>query len=979
MGLHLMGNATIESAQLRDKPAQLRDKFNFKESESIMENQENKTENATVQSKEDVPKTNDNLKEPETKNPEEKKQKISAVLIPVLIAVSIIAMMVFGLLILKKAFGWGEKKVAQNDGDHPVVTEVGSETFASDENAEDGKKTSGNNPGRESGITANGINDTGDFSLYASEYEGKKGSGKYNYGEALQKAILFYELQRSGDLPDKTRCNWRGDSALNDGADNGVDLTGGLYDAGDHVKFNLPMAYTASILSWSIYENRASYEESKQLDYALNNIRWIDDYLMKCHTGKEEYYYQVGDGGADHGWWGPCEVMTMDRPSYKVDAAHPGSAVTGEAAAALAAGAVIFEKDDAAYSGECLKHAKELYEFAAKYQSDDGYTAANGFYNSYSGFYDELSFAATWLYLATGEDSYKQDAKKWFTQFGGDYKWTLGWDDVSLGTALLMGRETKDKEYLTYLENNLDYWTTGVNGERITYTPKGLAWLDSWGSLRYASTAAFLAVTYSGSDVCPKDKQKTYHDFAVSQINYCLGDTGFSYEIGFGDSYPVHPHHRTSQGSPSNNINDPAEARHILCGALVGGPDASDNYTDEVSNYTTNEVADDYNAGFVGALAALYAEFGGQTIKNYGAVENIPDDQLYVEGSVNVSGDGFLEVKAYVINHSAWPARALSDATLCYFVDLSELYENGGSASDISINMNYSQGGAANTLVAWDEAKHIYYLPVSFAGTTIAPGSQDSSKKEVQFRMTSSGNWDNSNDYSYQDIAGTNGSSMVMCTHMALYEGEELVFGSVPDGSDVKIQTGNATDGKDEQNKGKDDKDNGRDSGQDNGKDTAKTGAAEASSDNLKLTIQNQSTKGSDSTLAFTVNLENTGKADVELSDMEIDYLFSDPDINKLVFYCDYACIQGERYEAVTDSIKGRFLNNSYKDTTAKNSVAISCNGKKLPGGHTLVIQVRVARGDWSALNFDDDYSAYGPEHILVKDDGKILIGEEPK
>ena len=39
--------------------------------------------------------------------------------------------------------------------------------------------------------------------------------------------------------------------------------------------------------------------------------------------------------------------------------------------------------------------------FAAKYQSDAGYTEANGFYNSYSGFYDELSFAAAWLYLAT--------------------------------------------------------------------------------------------------------------------------------------------------------------------------------------------------------------------------------------------------------------------------------------------------------------------------------------------------------------------------------------------------------------------------------------------------------------------------------------------------------------------------------------------------------------------------------------------------
>lgn len=911
------------------------------------------------------------------KDPESGK-KLSSVGIPILVAVMVIGLIVVGFFIVKKTFFGKGKITVENPGTIAETSETspaGQET----ETGNTGEKVQNNTV--QAGFVSNGINDTGEYTLYATEYEGRKGTGDFNYGEALQKAILFYELQRSGDLPEKTRCNWRGDSGMNDGADNGVDLTGGLYDAGDHVKFNLPMAYTASILSWSIYENKKSYEESGQLGFALDNIRWIDDYLMKCHTAKEEYYYQVGDGGMDHGWWGPCEIMPMERPSYKVDASHPGSAVTGEAAAALAAGAVIFEKEDAAYSKECLKHAKELYEFAAKYQSDEGYTAANGFYNSYSGFYDELSFAAAWLYLATGEDSYKQDAKKWFDLFGGDYKWTLGWDDVSLGTALIMGRETKDTGYLTYLENNLDYWTTGVNGERITYTPKGLAWLDSWGSLRYASTAAFLAVTYSESDVCPAGKKKTYHDFAVDQINYCLGSTGFSYEIGFGDSYPVHPHHRTSQGSPSNNMNDPADARHILCGALVGGPDASDGYTDEVSNYTTNEVADDYNAGFVGALAALYAEYGGQTLKNYGAVENIPADEISVEGSVNVNGDNFIEVKAYVYNRSAWPARALNDATLCYFVDLSEVYAAGGSASDITVNMNYSQGGNAGSLQAWDEEKHIYYLPVSFAGTRIMPGNQDSSKKEVQFRMTSDAGWDNSNDYSYQDIDGTNGSAMVPCSHMALYEGEKLIFGSVPDGSEVKIVTsdsGKENGGKDDSGKDNAGKENDGNTGKDS--DNQKTGATQATGGDLKLTIQNQSVKGSDSTMAFTINLKNEGKADLDLSDLEIDYLFSDPDINKLVFYCDYACIQGERYEAVTDSVKGDFANTSYKDETAKNAVVITNSGKKkLPGGHELIIQVRVARGDWSAMSFGDDYSAYGPEHILVKQGNKILVGDEPK
>ena len=71
-----------------------------------------------------------------------------------------------------------------------------------------------------------GSHSTSGLTEFGRGYEGIEGTGNYNYGEALQKSILFYELQRSGPLPEQTRCNWRGDSGLEDGADNGLDLTG---------------------------------------------------------------------------------------------------------------------------------------------------------------------------------------------------------------------------------------------------------------------------------------------------------------------------------------------------------------------------------------------------------------------------------------------------------------------------------------------------------------------------------------------------------------------------------------------------------------------------------------------------------------------------------------------------------------------------------------------------------------------------------
>ena len=42
---------------------------------------------------------------------------------------------------------------------------------------------------------------------------------------------------------------------------------------------------------------------------------------------------------------------------------------------------------------------------------------------------------------------------------------------------------------------------------------------------------------------------------------------------------------------------------HTLYGALVGGPDGQDAYTDDRLNYVNNEVACDYNAGFQSTVA----------------------------------------------------------------------------------------------------------------------------------------------------------------------------------------------------------------------------------------------------------------------------------------------------------------------------------------------------------------------------------------
>src|SRR5262245_63078762 len=183
----------------------------------------------------------------------------------------------------------------------------------------------------------------------------------FNYGEALQKSLFFYEAQRSGDLPTNNRVNWRADSALNDGSDVGFNLTGGWYDAGDHVKFGFPMAASATNLAWGIVDFRDAYVQTGQLATALDQLKWATDYFIKAHPTANELYGQIGTGGADHSWWGPAEVMQMARPSFRVTASCAGSDLAGETAAAMAAASMAFRPTDPTYANTLLTHARQLY------------------------------------------------------------------------------------------------------------------------------------------------------------------------------------------------------------------------------------------------------------------------------------------------------------------------------------------------------------------------------------------------------------------------------------------------------------------------------------------------------------------------------------------------------------------------------------------------------------------------------------------
>jgi chitodextrinase len=493
-------------------------------------------------------------------------------------------------------------------------------------------------------------------------------------------------------------------------------------------------------------------------------------------------YGQVGAGDPDHAWWGSAEVMGMARPSYKVDTSCPGSDLASEYAAAMASASMVFKQTDPTYAATLLTHAKQLYSFADTYRGkySDCITDAAKFYNSWSGYQDELVWGAIWLYRATGDAAYMTKAKAEYLKLSTEpqspersYRWTIAWDDKSYGAYVLMAKLTGEQTYVTDANRWLDYWTTGYNGNRIRYSPGGQAVLDTWGSLRYAANTAFAALVHADW-LSTRDsvRAKTYHDFGVRQINYALGDNprSSSYLIGFGATPPRNPHHRTAHGSWSDSIQEPAVSRHILYGALVGGPKTNDDaYTDSRSDYVMNEVALDYNAGFTSALARLYKEYGGTPLANFPVAETPDGPELTVQASVNQRNTQFTEIKAFVLNKTAWPARTFN-GTLRYYFTL----DGTTTPSQITVTTNYNQCGAASAPIQYSGS--VYYVEIPCTG--VAPAGQSAYRKEVQFRITSSGTWDPANDWSYVGL-GT-GNTVAQTDRIVLRQDGKVVWGVEP-------------------------------------------------------------------------------------------------------------------------------------------------------------------------------------------------------
>ncbi|MDE6520535.1 MAG: glycoside hydrolase family 9 protein [Ruminococcus sp.] len=478
-----------------------------------------------------------------------------------------------------------------------------------------------------------------------------------------------------------------------------IDLTGGWHDAGDHVKFGLPGSYSASTVGWGYYEFRDAYKEMGLDKHVEDELRWINDYFMKATFLDDDgkvvaYCYQVGEGNNDHNYWCPPELQVdgtfvassscgVKRPAYFATTEMPASDQCAGAAASLAVNYLNFKDTDSEYAKKCLDYALALYDFAVETHTEEweigttptatslGYDG--GFYTS-SYDYDELAWAAVWLYYCTEDYDYINDIiavdetittekgahpytgymKRIITDTGNCWQniWVHCWDTVWGGVFAKLAPVTNTARDWYIFRYNLEFWSgcpENTDTSKWGYEPvhghkyfgmDDLIWntpmtYDEIPVLKDSDTSSdFIAKspngwavvsgygsarynTAAGLCACVYAKttgDETFLPWAEAQMSYILGDNpmGYSYIVGYGNNYASQPHHRSSHCSPTQSMDDPTTQVHTLWGALVGGPDLKDFHSDITKDYIYNEVTDDYNAGICGDLAGLYHFYGAK-------------------------------------------------------------------------------------------------------------------------------------------------------------------------------------------------------------------------------------------------------------------------------------------------------------------------------------------------------------------------------
>ncbi len=458
------------------------------------------------------------------------------------------------------------------------------------------------------------------------------------YKKALWMVTRFFGAQRSGEGPNWMHMDSEWPTNFVKDEYEGKNISGGWFDAGDHVMFGQTQFYAAYCLVLAYEFFPTGFDDHYSADYSgyfakgnfdygngtpnsvpdiVDELRYEMDFFVKITPDENTFISQKGDGGKDHASWGnPGWVSTLpnskggEKDGPRFVKSNPKDAnMPGYAAACLAAMARL--DPDENRRDTYLDHAKNAYAYA---KANPGTEAADGgFYGGNHSWEDAVTAAAIELWKTTGEESYKTEAEG----FAENMKLNLGFsmdyeNDEALGQFMaqyVLGKEPANPKHKLsdYIEKALNMTgeegVTTVTNSFFSRGPSGYAFLQ----------ALINQVNENNENL----------SFVYDQVDYLLGSNSAkkSFVIGFtenGASDPQNPHHRGVYAVPETSAdsvamkwdgyfdgwkNRPIAEKHRQFGALLGGSHPSSGFDDNMDNLSHSEVTCELNAPFVGALA----------------------------------------------------------------------------------------------------------------------------------------------------------------------------------------------------------------------------------------------------------------------------------------------------------------------------------------------------------------------------------------
>ncbi|NLP01845.1 MAG: endoglucanase [Fibrobacter sp.] len=374
---------------------------------------------------------------------------------------------------------------------------------------------------------------------------------------------------------------------------------GGWHDAGDYNKYVVNAGITLGLLikAWEHFRLKIEHidhlpDSDRSLPPFLQEIKWELGWLFTM---------QFGDGSVSHKVSAVrfCPFIMPERENARRYFTGWGSTATADFTAIMAAASRIFKPFDAAYSRKCLDAAERSYGFLQENPEEHQPDLAGFFTGGYlTSDTDARLWAASELWETTGESIYLADFQRRAAEMNPKIDYDFNWKNVgnlAMDTFLFSKRGGKDRgleketesSFISVADRMVD-----IRNEHGYGRPLGDSYC--WGG---NSNLLDQVLVLNAAFRLTNDEK--YVNTSLDALGFVFGRNFFcrSFVTSLGFNPPMHPHDRRSG---ADGVVEPWP------GYLVGGPaNSALDYEDVEANCRVNEIAINWNAALIYALAAF--------------------------------------------------------------------------------------------------------------------------------------------------------------------------------------------------------------------------------------------------------------------------------------------------------------------------------------------------------------------------------------